>query len=223
LINDDFLYLLATRIKTGGALEIATDDAEYAAVIAATLAGSSHFQNRLSADFATEDAERIVTKYERQAQEARRTCHYFKWQRTETPAIDRFPLPQEFPMPHMILRTPLTLEEIGRRFTPSTIEQGDIRVKFIECYRSLHDGKLLVETFVMESLLQQRVCLSLRLHTVKGTALEPSKVEVMIGLHDTGFPRPTRGIHIAIDYLGKWLREIAPGTEIAHSNLVNSE
>ena len=126
-------------------------------------------------------------------------------------------------MPHMILRTPLTLEEIGLRFAPSAIERGDVRVKFIECYRSMRDGKLLVETFVMEALLQQRVCLSLRLHTVKGTALEPSKAEVMIGLHDTGFPRPTRGIHVAIDYLGNWLHDIAPETEIAHSNLVIGE
>lgn len=220
LINDDFLYLLATRMQRGANLEIATDDAAYAVVIASALSRSAHFQNCLLTAYVKEDPARMVTKYERQANEVGRTCHYFKWQRNKKAAPDRFALPQELAMPHMILRTRLDLEEIGRRFEPSAVERGNIRVKFIECYRSLRDEKLLVETFVTEEALQQRVCLSLRLHTGAGKALDASKTEIMIGLHDMGFPRPTRGIHVAIDHLSNWLREIAPGTEVVHSNLV---
>ncbi len=85
-------------------------------------------------------------------------------------------------------------------------------MKFIECYRSLYDGKLMIEALVDEGPLQQQVCLSLRSRVEAG--------ELKIGLHEVGFPRPTPGIHIGIDHLGKWLQEIAPETEVVHSNLV---
>lgn len=212
LIHDDFLLLLATRMKTGAFLEVATDDAAYAAAIAKTLARSPHFQSRLATAYTTEDPSRIVTKYEQLAKDEGRTCHYFKWERNDNEAVDHFLPPEELPMPHMILRTTADIAEIGRRFTPSTIEQGDIRVKFIECYRSLYDGKLMIEALVDEGPLQQQVCLSLRPRVEVG--------ELKIGLHEVGFPRPTAGIHVAIDHLGRWLRDIAPETEVVHSNLV---
>lgn len=214
LINDNFLLLLATRMKTGAFLEVATDDAAYAAAIAEVLARSPYFQSQLGVAYTTEDPERIVTKYEQLAKDEGRTCHYFKWERNEVKAkaADRFVPPQELPMPHMILRTTADLKEIGRRFTPSTIERGDVRVKFIECYRSLYDGKLMIEALVDEGPLQQQICLSLRPRVEAG--------ELKIGLHEVGFPRPTPGIHVALDHLGKWLQEIAPQTEVVHSNLV---
>jgi tRNA (guanine-N7-)-methyltransferase len=215
LINDNFLYLLATRMKTGALLKIATDHVEYAAVIAGALSRSPHFQNQLPAPYATKDTERITTKYERLAKEAERACHYFRWRRNELPALNHFPLPQELPMPHVILKTPSDLDEIGRRFEPIYVEADDIQLKFIECYRSLRDGKLLVETLVMEGPLRQRVCLELR----PRVAPDKSGREIMIGLHEVGFPRPTRGIHVAIEQLMTWLQEIAPETEIVHSNL----
>jgi hypothetical protein len=132
-------------------------------------------------------------------------------------------------MPHLILRIPSSLDEIGRRFEPAYVEAGDIRVNFIECYCSLRDGKLLVETLVIEGPLQQRVCLALRPRAPETAGLDASGRgfasggEIMIGLHEIGFPRPTRGIHLAIHHLAARLREIAPGTEIVHSNLVTEQ
>jgi tRNA (guanine-N7-)-methyltransferase len=216
LIDDQFLDLLATRMAAGASLEIATDDAAYAAVIGDRLAHSPYFQSQLATPYLTKDPQRVVTKYERLAREAGSTCYYFKWRRNEDDAPDRFILPQELPVPHMILKTALGVEEIGRRFAPTTIEKGVVRVKFMECYRSLRDGKLLVEALVTEGPLRQQVCLALRPRSVP----EGDEHELMLGLHEIGFPRPTRGIHIALDHLGKWLCEIAPGTEIVRSNLV---
>jgi tRNA (guanine-N7-)-methyltransferase len=216
LIDDHFLYLLATRMKPGALLKIATDHAAYAAVIAGALSHSPHFQNAHPAPYLIEDPERITTKYERLAKEAGRTCHYFQWRRNELPAPDRFPLPQELPMPHVIVKTLSDLDEIGRRFEPAYVETDEIQLKFIEIYRSLRDGKLLVETLVMEGPLRQRVCLALR----PRVSPDQSGQEIMIGLHEVGFPRPTRGIHLAIEYLSTWLKEVAPETEVVHSNLV---
>jgi tRNA (guanine-N7-)-methyltransferase len=203
-------------MKSGAYLEIATDHAEYAASIATILSGSAHFQNPFADPYRTDDPDRVTTKYERLAREAGRPCHYFRWRRNNMPVPNFFPLPQELPMPHVILQTPSNLDEIGRRFEPAYLEAGNIQVKFIECYQSLRDGKLLVETLVMEGPLRQRVCLELR------PRVSPDKPgrEIIVGLHEIGFPRPTRGIHEAINYLSTWLRELAPETKIAHSNLV---
>ncbi|MBK6326654.1 MAG: tRNA (guanosine(46)-N7)-methyltransferase TrmB [Chloroflexi bacterium] len=64
LISDTFLHLLATRLKAGGRLDIATDHADYAAWIVRHLERSPCFASRLPATYVNEDPERITTKYE---------------------------------------------------------------------------------------------------------------------------------------------------------------
>ena len=210
LINGRFLHLLATRMASGGLLEIATDDAGYQAHIAETLAATPYFASRTGAIYATEDHERLRTKYELKALAEGRTCHYYHWQRNDTPAPNEFPIPQELPMPHVILRTPLSLAEINERYTPQNSNEA-LPIRFARLYESHRDRALLVETHVVEEPLPQRVGLF-----IQGRA-EPD--EVLIGLHELGFPRPTYGIHCAIGRLAKWVASLDSRTEILHHNL----
>ncbi|HEX6383721.1 MAG TPA: hypothetical protein VF177_03525, partial [Anaerolineae bacterium] len=210
LISQPFLHLAATRMVTAAHLDIATDHAEYAAAIAACLAQTPYFDSRLEMPYTTEDQERPRTKYERTALAEGRTCYYFKWQRNERPVPNVFPVPEELPMPHVVLRSPLDLAEVGRRLPPDQVSAGEIQASFLEVYRSLNEEKLFVEAYVKEEPLSQRVGLVIRQR-------EPG--EFVISLHEVGFPRPTSGIHLAIAYLAGWIMDLHSESQIVHSNL----
>lgn len=210
LISDDFLHLAATRLVPGGLLDIATDHADYAQWITTRLERTPYFTSRRPTTFITEDNTRLRTKYESIALAAGRTCHYYKWRRNETPAPNIFPVPEELPMPHVILKSPLSLADIGQRFEPEQVSSENTHVKFLEMYQSFYDQKLLVETYIKEPPLTQRVGLSIR---------QRKTGELIVGLHDVGFPRPTRGIQLAISHLAQWIASLHPGTEWVASNL----
>jgi tRNA (guanine-N7-)-methyltransferase len=210
LIDDEFLCLLASRMVTGGLLDIATDHDDYAAQIEAALRRSPHFAGRAATPFVLSDPGRLTTKYERVALDEGRTPRYFPWRRNDAPAADRFPIPQEYAMPHVVLRGAADLDEIGRRFRPSVAEFDGGIVRFIEAYRSLTDGKLLVETYIHEGPLRQRLGLELR-PRLNG--------EIVIGLAEVGFPRPTRGVHVAVARLVDWLAAEFPALVIVNSTL----
>jgi tRNA (guanine-N7-)-methyltransferase len=210
LIDTEFLQLAATRIETGGLLEIATDHTNYAMVIADFLDGCPYFQSRLPSTFVTRDDERFRTKYEQIAQDEGRTCHYFKWRRNHILAPDRFPVPEEQPMPHVILKSPLSLADIGRRFEPIQASAGTTHVKLTEMFQSTYDQRLLVEAYVNEVPMAQRVGLSIRRRRTG---------ELIVGLHEIGFPRPTPGIQLAIERLSDWVVGLHPEGAIMQSNL----
>ena len=210
LINDEFLHLLATRLVPGGLLDIATDHPDYAPWIAERLERTPYFTSRQPTTFVTEDNERLRTKYELIALEERRTCHYFKWQRNGETAVNSFPIPEELPMPHIIMTSPLSLAEIGQLFQPQHTSDGESHIKLLEMYQSFYDQKLLVETYIKEDPLTQRVGLSVA---------QRQTGELVVGLHDVGFPRPTRGIQLAIAQLAQWILRLHPDSAVVASNI----
>lgn len=210
LIDDGFLHLLATRVVPGAPLDIATDHADYAAVIAETLTRSPYFDSRVAAPFVTEDRGRLRTKYEQIALDEGRTCRYFKWRRNHMPTRAAYPILREYPMPHVVMRSPLALSEIAARFAPWHVSQGDTIVKYLEMYQSTADGKLLVETYVNEEPFHQRLALAIR---------PRAQGDCVVDLHDVGFPRPTQGVHLAVHHLVAWLRTLHPETTISNSTL----
>lgn len=210
LIDDAFLRLLATRMVVGANLDIATDHYDYAAQIADCLSRSPHFDSRDGVSFSHDDPGRVRTKYEQVALDEGRVPRYFKWRRNDTPADDHFPIPQELPMPHVVLRLPADLAEIGRRLQPAAVELESARIRYIEAYQSLRDGKLLVETYINEEPIRQRVALELRARPTG---------EIVISLAEVGFPRPTPGVHQAIRHLVDQLRDEFPSLVVIQTTL----
>ncbi len=210
LIQDEFLALLATRVGAGAVLDIATDHDEYAAHIAECLQRSPHFDSRTGPPFVLEDAGRITTKYEQVARQAGRVPRYFQWRRNDAPASDRFPIPTELPMPHVVLRLPVGTAEIAQQFQPAVIEEGGTRVRYIELFQSAHDAKLLIETYVNEGPIKQRLGLEVR---------PRASGEIVVSLAELGFPRPTPGVHLAIRHLVARLREQFPALVVVHTTL----
>ena len=210
LINDEFLCLLASRMHRGAKLDISTDHAAYAEEILARLDSARHFDSRTGAPFILEDPGRLKTKYESVARKEGRISRYFKWQRNELPACGQFPALEELPMPHVVLRFPTTLDELGGRFRPGARESGAVIVRYIGAYRALNKEALLIETYIKEDPITQRIGLEVR---------QRRPGEFMIALADVGYPRPTPGVQLAIHYLVEWLGEMYPALVVVHSNL----
>ncbi len=210
VIEGDFLSLLATRMVPQGPLDISTDHAAYMEVIGERLAASSYFDSRLPVAYVQGEAARINTKYERFALGEGREPAYFRWQRNDSPAADQFSLPEEFAMPHIIVRTPATLAGLGQRFEPASLEEDGMRIKYLELFQSLNDGRLLVDTFVSEDPLVQRFGISMRART---------SGDILIELHEAGNPRPTRGVQMAVQGLADWIIRLYPATVVVQSNV----
>ena len=211
LIDEQFLSLLASRMMPGGLLDIATDHDEYAVQITNSLLRSPYFTSRSARVFTLADEGRVQTKYEQVALLEGRTPRYYKWRRDETAVVqESFPIPKELVMPHVVLRLPADIAEIGRRFRPHTVAIDATRIRFVDAYQSLRDGKLLIETYINEEPILQRLGLQLR--------ARPSG-EIVISLAEVGFPRPTRGVHLAIASVVEWLRAEYPSLVVVQTNL----
>ncbi len=210
LIDVDFLHLLATRLVPGGLLEIATDHADYALAITEALEATPYFCSRLPTTFVTEDTERLRTKYEQIGLDEGRICHYYKWGRNDVSAPNSFPTPKEFPMPHVVLQTPLDLDAIQARYGRMRVSTDDCHVSFMELFRA-HEGEaLFVETYIKEEPVSQRLGLIIR---------QREAGNYVISLHELGFPRPTAGVQVAIGHLAQWLIGLHEAAQILHHNL----
>ncbi len=210
LISDAFLHLLATRMPAGAHLDIATDHADYAAWITARLERTPYFHSRLPVTYVNEDPARPISKYERKGFDEGRYGHYFKWQRNESATPNIFPIPKELPMPHVIINSPLTQAEIAVAFQPKKFSQDGIHISLVELFQSQFDGKLLIETYVKERPLTQRLGLLIR---------QRKRGDYVVKLHEVGFPRPTVGIQIAIAHLATWLVSLHPENAFVRSSL----
>ena len=210
LINLKFLDLLATRMKRGGNLDIATDHEEYAVEITHCLLQTPYFESRLDQPFVFDAGARRPTKYEQIAISEGRTCRYYRWRRNRQPAPNEFPLPQETAVPHVVITHPLTLDQIGRRFEPFHITSGSTHIKYLDMYRSLNHNLQLIEIYVSEEPHHQRICLAVR---------RRQEGDVVVSMHEVGFPRPTPGIHLAVHHLVEWLRTLHPDMQLVGTTL----
>jgi tRNA (guanine-N7-)-methyltransferase len=212
LINDRFLQLVATRIVKDGHLYIATDHAGYAEWIADCLSNSPNFDNCLDTLYIQEDSDRLRTKYELKAMAEGRLCYYFNWRRNYVSAANDFPIPLELPMPHVILSTPLSIETIDHSFVQYSWSDGFTTVRIESIYYSKRLQSAVVDTYISELPAEQRLLLAIT-HRKKG--------EVIVHLHEAGFPRPTPGVHFAIKCLVEWLIDLNPTSQIIDHNIRN--
>ncbi len=217
LINGTFLHLLATRMAGDGILEIATDDPGYQEHITEVLESDQYFQSQGDKTFETEDLERIRTKYELKALAEGRECHYYHWERSPQAAENSFEYPEEIDMPHIMIQTPLSLDDISERYNNTHNYPGDTPVRHLQMFHTVvmdelreHRPALLVETHIAEDPMPQRIGLTIQ--------SRPDS-QVLIGLHEIGFPRPTKGIHLAAAHLARWVLSLDERNKLKHHNL----
>ncbi len=214
LVNDDFLDLLATRMAPGADLDIATDDTGYQESIADCLRRTPYFRSRISHPFLTEDPERLVTKYEQKARREGRISHYFKWGRNTVSPVKPYETLQELVMPHAVLSSSMPIEAIPTRFLVQRFG-GEIPIRLLNIFRGANPDEgfspmLLIETHIAEDPLPQRLALFVQ---------KRRENELLVGVHELGFPRPTPGVHLAVSHLARWLLDLDEGMGLIRHNL----
>lgn len=209
LINADFLQLVASRLHEGATLDIATDHADYIDVVTEVMSQTPHFDSRLPTLFTIDASARIGSKYEQKALDEGRTPHYYKFRRNAT-AVTHPPIPKETPMPHMVIQSPLSLAEINQKFTPQNRTIDTLSLRLIESFYAAREDKVLIETFINEQPLDQRIGFTIR---------RQNNGSYVIGLHEIGFPRPTAGTHHAVKLIADWVVSLHPDTQIVHTSL----
>ena len=209
LINTDFLHLLANRLNPKATLDIATDHVDYAQAITAALEATPYFDSR-TGKTAVIDSGRLGTKYEQKGLDEGRPGHYFYFERNQTPPAHPFPILKELEMPHVVLNSPLALTEIAEQFEPDSITVNETAVSIIALYHAAQGNQLLVEAYVKEPALSQRI----------GAAIRQRKNgQLVVALHEIGFPRPTSGVHHLIRHITNWLLTLHPETAVVSNTL----
>ena len=113
-------------------------------------------------------------------------------------------------MPHVIIESPLSQSEIAEAFQPERFNTDDIYISLVEMFQSQFDGKLLIETYIKERPLNQRLGLLIR---------KREKGDYVVKLHEVGFPRPTIGVQITIAHVATWLKNLHPENRFVRSSL----
>ncbi len=202
------LDVLVSRLKPGGKFYLATDIQAYAAMSAELLAATPGLTNLLDAPWresvpGASGLPRTITKYEARARREGRVCHYFALVRNSHPA-PAVPVMEDLPVPHMVFDSPLTLTEIQAQFTPASYSERGVNINYLNAYVS--DRAVLIEAYIDEPTIEQRVALMLvRRELSDEYTLQPGLI---------GSPRPTAGMHIAVQHLGAWLVSLHPATRV---------
>ena len=182
--------------------------------IAHDLAQTPALISRHSTAWVTELPNRIQTRYERKAREKGVACYYFEWERADTSLPIALPtvlaLPQqEDIMPNAVLLSPLTLDEIATHFQPAQHVSGETRIHWITLYREYTGHGLLIDTFIDEPMIEQRMGI-----LIAASPDEPGRY--VVRLDSLGYPRLTSGTHMAVALVVEWLCSLHADTKIVH-------
>ncbi|MBC6937715.1 MAG: tRNA (guanosine(46)-N7)-methyltransferase TrmB [Chloroflexi bacterium] len=202
LMQRDTLDVMVNRLAPGGMLYLATDILEYAEMSAGLLAATPGLDNTLETPWASSLPGRALTRYEGKAARTGRACYYFACRRNYLPPPPVAPV-KELDMPHLVIKSALTLDTIYEAFTPGQHQTDGIYISFLYIYRSRN--VLLLEVYVKEPTIDQHVAFLLS---------ERAPNEFSLRLSTLGHPRPTPGLHAAAGLLGEWLMSLHPGAEI---------
>ncbi|MFQ3566066.1 MAG: tRNA (guanosine(46)-N7)-methyltransferase TrmB [Aggregatilineales bacterium] len=227
LLQRDTLDAIVSRLAPGGHFFLATDILAYAQMSASLLRATPGLSNQLDADWADALPNRIVTKYEAKARIEGRRCYYFHYRRNSYPA-PIVPVIKDWPMPHCVLTVPLSLEAIAEAFNPFTTADPthastaggqiqmaqDLTVSFMAVYRG--NGSLLFEIHVSEPTIEQHTALILSEH-------RRTPGEYTLQLSSIGHPRPTQGMHLAVETLCRWLTSLHPAASIRSHKIQSAE
>ncbi|MBE0690822.1 MAG: tRNA (guanosine(46)-N7)-methyltransferase TrmB [Anaerolineae bacterium] len=203
LMQRDTLNVIVNRLLPEGLFYLATDIREYAEMSHDLLAETPGLENLLHTPWANALPERIVTKYESKARREGRDCYYFAYRRNHQPPPP-VAMIQELPMPHLVFQSPLTLDDVEARFEEKHIQPIDgTYIHFLRVWSS--DRHLLFETHIKEPTIDQRLALTL-------SARDDGRLTLQ--LSTLGHPRPTEGVHLAVNLLGDWLLALHPDAQV---------
>jgi hypothetical protein len=113
-------------------------------------------------------------------------------------------------MPHVIMDMEISINAIAERLVPFQRHDGEISVRIVEIFKSVHSNTILCDSIVLELPLEQRIMVAVS---------RRERGDLIIQLHGTGQPRPTAGVQMAIRFLAEEIRKLDPQSSIIRHNL----
>ena len=206
IMQRDTLDAIVSRLEIGGLFYLATDIVEYAEMSHELLVETSGLDNLLASGWVNEFPERLITtKYEAKGIQEGRLGNYFKYRRNETPALN-VPIKEEWPVPHVVLKSPLSSQEIAAKVEKEAFHKGDIHVAMFNGFWNPNFDTVLLEINIEEPTIEQHIALILRPRETEG--------EYTLRYATFGMPRPTEGLHFATKAIAEWIVSLHADAEI---------
>jgi tRNA (guanine-N7-)-methyltransferase len=197
IMQRDTLDAIVNRLEAGGLFYLATDIVEYAEMSHELLLETPGLDNMLDAPYVHHLPERLITtKYEEKGIREGRPGNYFKYRRNDQPAPD-VPVKEEWPVPHMILKTPVTPQDIAASVEKRAFHAGDIHVALLDAYWNPRYNTVLFEIIIEEPTIEQHIALALNPRDTAG--------EYTLKYATFGMPRSTEGLHHATFFIAEWI------------------
>ena len=216
LIQDEFIKILAERLKPGGAVTIATDHADYATWITDILTRQSHLQSIYATPSVHQLPGRTPTKYEQKAIDAGVPIHYFVWRRESELSVETR-IQKVGNMPNIVLEGEYQREEILTHIARATDQvwrethrDMQVVIKMTDIYCQLPNDHGLISVMVREGELVQYFGISL---------LFRKNNQLLIKLAPMGQPRPTWGVKKAVQKVADLILETHPHLWLASSTV----
>jgi len=206
IMQRDTLDAIVNRLEPGGLFYLATDIVEYAEMSHELLQNTPGMDNLLEAVWVNHLPERpMITKYEAKGMQEGRVGNYFKYMRNCHPAPD-VPVKEEWPVPHVVLQTPLAPQAIAANVHREAFHRGDIHVALFNAFWNPNYNSVLFEIHIDEPTIEQHMALLLR-------PREETK-DYTLKYATFGMPRPTEGVHFATSVIADWIVQLHPQAEI---------
>lgn len=207
IMQADMLLAMTSRLEIGGLLYLATDIVDYAEMSHELFIEAKGLNNELNAPWVNDFPERLITtKYEEKGIREGRPGNYFKYRRNES-VIPDVPVMEEWTVPHVVIKTPMTSQEIASAVEKVTFHKGEyIHVAVFNGFWNINNDSVLFEVNIDEPTIEQHIALSLR-H-------REDKDDYILRYATFGMPRPTEGMHFATSSLAQWLVDLHPDAEV---------
>lgn len=202
LMQRDTLDAIISRMQPSAKLYLATDILAYAEMSAELLSETPSLTNLLNTPWANDFEDRVTTKYEKKAKTVGRHCYYFMYTRNDVPTPE-IPVIEEAPMPHMVIQSPNTLEELFQQLELPALAkpENELHIEFKFRYLGIND--VLLDVHIHEPTIDQRVGIAI-------IRREHSEDIYTVKLSAIGSPRPTEGIHRAVRLIGEAILSLNP-------------
>ena len=212
LMQRGTLDALASRLIVGGKLYLATDILAYAEMSHELLSQTPSLSNCLPAPWLDQPPpERLLTtKYEARGYEQGRHGHYFIYERNHQPA-PHVPLQREWTMPHVILHTPHSPQEVAIAFSKQVFQRGKVAAAVLDAYVNRRNSALLFEATLTEPTIEQHVAIMLLPRET------PHEYTLRFGT--LGYPRMTEGLHLLTYELARWIVSLHPEARILDAHV----
>jgi tRNA (guanine-N7-)-methyltransferase len=215
IMQRDTLDAIVNRLEVGGLFYLSTDIVEYAEMSHELLAETPGLDNLLDARYVNEFPERLITtKYEEKGILEGRPGNYFKYRRNEQPAPD-VPVKEELAVPHIILKSPMSPQDIAAKVEKAAFHVGDIHVALLDGYWNPRYNTVLFEVMIEEPTIEQHIALVL--HPRESTG------DFTLKYATFGMPRPTEGMHHATNFIAEWIVSLHDEAEILSKKIAVSD